>query len=344
MLPRHLPEPTLYLPGAGEPSLRWGILGPGWIAGEFTSALAKHTSQKVTAAGSRSVERARAFAEAHRIEHAVGSTEELVEHPEVDVVYVATPPRQHLEAGLAAIAAGKHVLIEKPFTATSHDAEILSTAARDAGVLAMEAMWSRYLPQASVLRSLVADGALGQIRIVQADHGQALNPGPNDRHMRPELGGGALLDLGIYPVQFSSELLGAPTAVHAVGALTASGVDAHASLVLTHEGGAQSMLYTSMFERTPVTAAVSGTEGFISFDSPFYNPSSFTLQAAAHGGPIVHWSDPTPLRGFDALSWEATALARFVSEGRTESPVHGLDETVSILRTIDTARAQLEAA
>src|SRR5919112_2445733 len=203
MLPSHLPEPELYRPGTGEPSLRWGMVGAGWIAGEFAKAVRTHTAQRIVAVASRSPERASSFAATHGIELALGSTEQLVTHPGVDVVYVATPQSEHLATGRAAIAAGKHVLIEKPITVTSAEARTLAEEARAAGVLVMEAMWTRYLPQTSVIRQLLADGVLGDVRAVLADHGQAIAADPQHRLYRPELGGGALLDLGVYPVQFS---------------------------------------------------------------------------------------------------------------------------------------------
>ncbi|MFB8267546.1 Gfo/Idh/MocA family protein [Streptomyces sp. NPDC055955] len=344
MLPSRLPEPDLYLPGTGEPSLRWGVVGPGWIAGEFVKSVRAHTAQQVVAVASRSLDRASAFAATHGIDLALGSTEQLLTHPDVDVVYVATPQSEHLSIGLAAIAAGKHVLIEKPITVSAEEAQTLADAARAAGVLVMEAMWSRYLPQTSVIRSLLADGVLGEIRTVLADHGQAITADPQHRLYRPELGGGALLDLGIYPVQFASMVLGAPTRLTAVGGLTKTGVDAYSTLVLTHEREAQATLYTSILARTPMTAVIAGSEATLSIDGSFYTPTSFTLSSADRGGPVLTWSDPTNLKLFDGLSWEATALARFVGEGRTESPVHTLDESIAILSTIDEARAQIAAS
>ncbi|ADJ48970.1 GFO/IDH/MocA family oxidoreductase [Amycolatopsis mediterranei S699] len=344
MLPSHLPDPELYVPGSGEPPLRWGIIGPGWIAGEFAKALRTHTAQRLVAVSSRSAERSASFAAEHGIELALGSAEQLVTHPDVDVVYVATPPSEHLPIGLAAIAAGKQVLIEKPITTSAAEARTLADAARAAGVLVMEAMWSRYLPQTSVIRRLLADGVLGEVRAVLADHGQAITADPQHRLYRPDLGGGALLDLGIYPVQFSSMVLGAPTRVTAVGGMTKTGVDAYSTLVLSHEGEAQATLYSSILARTPMTAVIAGSEATISIDGSFYAPTSFTLSGTDHLAADLRWSDPTGLRRFDGLSWEATALARFAGEGRIESPVHTLEETVSILTTIDDARARIAAS
>lgn len=341
MLPTHLPTASLYRSRTGEPSLRWGIIGPGWIAGEFAKALREHTAQRLVAVSSRSAERGGEFAAAHGIERAHGSTEALVGDPEVDVVYVATPPSDHLRTGLAAIAAGKHVLIEKPIAVSAAEARELADAARSMGVLVMEAMWTRYLPQTSVIQQLLGDGVLGEVTAVLADHGQAIAPDPRHRLLRPELGGGALLDIGIYPVQFSSMVLGAPTEIVATGAMTDTGVDAYSTVVLSHEGGSQSTLFSSIRARTPMSGTIAGSEASIALDGPFYNPTTFTLVGADFFSTPLTWSDPTGVKGFAGLSWEANAFARFVGEGRIESPIHTHDETVSILATIDQARAQL---
>lgn len=339
-----LPAAQIFTPGAGEPSLRWGIVGPGWIAGEFATSLRAHTTQRLTAVGGRDLGRAEAFAARYGIENAVGSVEELVQHPEVDVVYIATPHSEHAAIGLAAIAAGKHVLIEKPITVTAAEAASLFEAARAAGVVVMEAMWTRYLPQTSVLRALLADGALGDVRSVVADHGQRIIRPATHRMYDPALGGGALLDLGVYPAQFLQMVLGATTSLTATGSVTDTGVDADAVVVATHEGGAVSTLSTSMLVRTPTNATIAGTEGFVHLDGPFYNPTSFTVNSSAHGAPSVRWEDPTMLRGFAALSYEATALATFAGEGRTESPLHTGEETVAVMRMLETAREQVLAA
>ncbi|WP_415854160.1 Gfo/Idh/MocA family protein [Sinomonas sp. G460-2] len=341
MMPTTLPEPELYLPGTGEPSLRWGIVGPGWIAGEFAQAVRRHTAQKIVAVSSRSRDRAVSFAALHGIGLALDSAEELVNHPDVDVVYVATPQREHLAIGLTAIAAGKHVLIEKPIAMNAAEAQSLADASSAAGVMLMEAMWSRYLPQASVIRRLLDDGVVGQVRGVLADHGQIVANRPGQRHYLPEEGGGALLELGIYLIQLDSMALGTPRGVIAVGGMTETGVDAYSTVVLSHEADAQSTLYTSIVARTPMTAVIAGSEASINIDSCFYAPSSFTLVGPDYSGPTLSWADQTGLKVYDGLSWEATALARFVGEGRNESPVHTLAETVSILATIDEAKAQL---
>ncbi|MEN2742465.1 Gfo/Idh/MocA family oxidoreductase [Microbacterium sp. X-17] len=340
-LPRTLPDPELFLPNSGEPVLRWGVLAPGGIAAAFAGALRANTAQRLHAVGSRTLARAEAFAARHGAANAYGSYEQLVADPEVDVVYVAAPQSEHLALGLLAIGAGKHVLIEKPMATNARDALRLVAAATEAGVFLMEAMWTRYLPQTSVIRQLLADGVLGAVRAVTADHGQAIPFDPQSRLYRKDLGGGALLDLGIYPIQLDSMVLGAPTAVTAHGRMTETGVDATSTLVLAHGPDAQSTLTTTLEYRTPTVGVISGDEAFIQLDGPFHVPNGFTLSGNGWGGPRVSWSDPTFVGLFNGLSWEANALARFVGEGRRESPIHTLEETVSILETIDEAMRQL---
>jgi predicted dehydrogenase len=344
MLPTTFPEPDLFSPGAGEPALRWGVIAPGQIAGAFVAAMHRCTAQRVVAVGSRSMDRAEGFAAEHGIDRAYGSYEQLVADPAVDVVYIAAPQSEHLALGLLAIAAGKHALIEKPLATTAADARTLVDAAAAAKLFLMEAMWSRYLPQTSVIRTLIADGVLGDIRGVFADHGQAVPFDPSHRLYRPELGGGALLDLGIYPVQLDSMILGTPHRVTAVGGLAETGVDSYSTLVLDHGPDVQSTLSTTLAVRTPTRAAILGTQARIETGSPFFIPTWFELADNGFLTDTLRWDDPTGLSVFDGLSWEATALATFVGEGRTESPLHTLDETISILETLDEATRQLREA
>ncbi|WNM27270.1 Gfo/Idh/MocA family oxidoreductase [Demequina capsici] len=335
------PAPRLFAPGQGEPSLRWGVIGPGSIAGWFVSAMRTRTAQTVAAVSSRSLERAEEFAARHGIARAYGSTEQLLADPEIDVIYIAATQNEHVNLGLAAIAAGKHVLVEKPLAMTAAEAQTMVDAARAQGVLLMEAMWSRYQPKASVIRQLLADGVLGEIRHVHADHGQSLPAG--HRLYRADLGGGALFDLGIYPVQLDSMVLGAPQSIHVTGAMTDSGVDAHATLVLGH-GTAQSTLTTSMIARTPTTAVIAGSEACLALDGPFHVPADMVLTGNQFLGERHVWSDPTGVGLMDALCWEATALATYVGEQRLESPLHTHQETVSIIGTLEEALRQIRAS
>jgi len=342
MLPNTLPEVEFLHPERGEPSLRWGMIGAGWIAEFFAAAVRAHTAQRITAMASRRPERAAALAARVGIETVYATHAELLADPAVDVVYVAAPQSEHLALGLEAIAAGKHVLIEKPLATNAVDAQLLVDAARSAGILLMEAMWSRYQPQALLIRRLIADGVIGEPRTVVADHGQPIAADPDHRLLVPGTGGGALLDLGIYPVQLDSMVLGVPDSVTAVGSLTASGVDAVSTLVLGH-GTEQSTLMTSLLTRTPTIACISGTDARIEIEGPFHIPTGFTVRSHDLFEEPLVWRDETGVSLMDGLAWEATAFARYVGEGRSESPLHTLGETVSILATIDEARRQLGA-
>ncbi|KQR07539.1 oxidoreductase [Xanthomonas sp. Leaf148] len=208
----------------------------------------------------------------------------------------------------------------------------------------MEAMWSRYLPQTSVIRKLLADGALGDVRQVFADLSQRGPSDPAHRQRSPELGGGALLDLGVYAVQFSSMILSTPTAITAVGELTDTGVDAFSTIMLSHRAHAQSTLISSIVARSSSMAYVTGTDGRIDLVGDFHNPTTLRIGNNADASTPVEWTDPTGIKGYEGLSWQANAAARYIGEGRSESPLHPLDEVVQIMTTLDVARAQLHTA
>lgn len=340
-LPSALPSPRTP-PPREAPSLRWGVMAPGGIAKDFVAALQRHTTQRVVAVGSRSPERAEAFRAAHHLERAYGSYEELARDSEVDAVYVAAVNSGHRALALLAIDAGKAVLVEKPFMCTAGEAREVAAAARTRGVLCMEAMWTRYLPQTDVLRQLLDAGVLGEVRSLAADHSQWL---PRDgRLFKPELGGGALLDLGVYPVAFAFSVLGPPDHLHAHGTLTESGLDAQAVLTLQYDSGAVAAVTTSMLATMPTGAAIGGTEATVRFDEPFYQPRGFTLfRSEMQGGGSLRWQDGTGIGVPDGLCYQAAALARYVTEGRTDSPLLGLDESTAIMETLDGARHQLGA-
>lgn len=340
-LPSTLPVPRTP-PPREAPSLRWGIMAPGGIANDFVAALQHQTGQRVVAAGSRSLERAEAFCDKHHLDRAYGSYEELASDPEVDVVYVATVNSGHRDGALLAINAGKAVLVEKPFTSTAAEAREVAAAARSRGVLCMHAMWTRYLPQTDVLRQILDAGLLGDVQFLAADHSQWL---PRDgRLFKPELGGGALLDLGVYPVAFASSVLGRPARLFAHGMLTDDGLDSQAVLTLQYASGAVAAITTSMLAPMPTGAAIGGTEAMLRFDEPFYQPFGFTVaRSGMQGGGSVRWEDQSGIGVPDGLCYQAAALARYAVEGRTDSPLLGLDESIAIMETLDEARHQLGA-
>jgi predicted dehydrogenase len=320
------------------PPIRWGILGAGGIAGSFADAVNAHTRAQLVAVGSRNRDRASRFATAHHVPTTHVGYRDLVEDTQVDAVYVATPHSEHREHALLAIGAGKHVLVEKAFTRNAGEAEEVFAAARAAGVFVMEAMWTRFLPHVAALHQVVAAGEIGEIVHIAADHGQRFRYDPKSRLFDPALAGGALLDLGVYPVSFTHDLLGVPDSVHAVGQLTDTGVDGQVSMTLGYGSQVQATLSTTLWARTPTRAHISGTEGNIQVEGPFYAPTSFTV--ARNDG--ARWTFDRPAaRG---LQYEAAEVARCVAEGRTESARMPWDGTLDVMRTMDEVRRQIGLA
>ncbi len=318
-------------PGTGEvPPLRWGIIGTGRIAAAFCDDLQLTASGSVVAVGSRTVESAGRFAAAHGVARAHGSYDALVADPDVDAVYVATPHPMHRDNAVAAIAAGRPVLVEKAFTMTGAEARDVAGAARAAGVFAMEAMWTRFLPHVVEIRRRIAAGDLGELVTVMADFGAWFPRDPESRLFAPELGGGALHDLGVYPVSFASMILGPPDGVLAAVEPAFTGVDGLVSALLTHPTGAHAVVTAASSADSPVRAAIVGTEARIEIDPPWHAPSAFTL--TDRHGRTDRWAQGHEGRG---LRHQADEAARCVAAGLTESQVMPLDETVSVMDTLD---------
>jgi predicted dehydrogenase len=316
--------------------LRWGIMGTGWIASEFASDLELLDDAELVAVGSRSQSTADAFGAKHGVQRCYPTYAELAADPDVDAVYVASPHPMHADDTLLAIEAGKAVLCEKPFTVTASQARELVAAAAAHGTFLMEAMWTRFLPHIVRVRELLAAGALGEIRTVIADHGQRFEFDPASRGFAPELGGGALLDLGVYPVSLASMVLGTPSKVTAVSDPTVTGVDMQTSMLLQHPGGAHAVLTCTMEADSPVTATIVGTKARIEIDSTWYAPTTFRV--ISNDGDVTEYDEPSQGRG---MQFEAAEVALGVRSGWLESPVLPLAETVAIMATMDEVRAQI---
>lgn len=336
-----LPRPRLIDP-ASVPALRWGVVGAGRIAGLFVQAATRHTTQRIVAVAARDSSRSQAFAAMYGIATVHPSVDALLADAGIDVVYIATPHSAHHDLALAAIAAGKHVLIEKPIAVSSVQAAQIAAAAAAVGVLVMEAMWTRYLPQHDVLRQLVADGALGEVSEVRADFGAAAPYDPAGRLWNPDLAGGALLDLGVYPIAFASGILGTPSRVLASGTKTAAGVDLRSAAILTSPIGADAYVSSSIVSDQPTRATVIGATARVELARPWYAPTKLRLVSRGDGRSTTEvWTDDTFGDSYAGLSYEATALAAYVGQGRLESPVHTLAETTAVLATIESIHAQL---
>ncbi|WP_457101112.1 Gfo/Idh/MocA family protein [Microbacterium sp. P5_E9] len=316
--------------------LRWGILATGGIAHMFTKDL-RTAGLDIAAVGSRRADAARAFADEFEIPHAHDSYEALVDDPDVDIVYVATPHPAHADNAILALEHGKHVLVEKPFTLNAAEAARVRDVAAANGLLAMEAMWTRYLPHMARIRELLAEGALGDVRAVTADHTQSISTDPAHRLNALELGGGALLDLGIYPVSFAWDMLGAPTTVTAAARLSETGADAEVATIFTHASGALSTTISAARSAGPNTAHVIGTDARIDIDRVWYSATSFRV-TRPDGTVVEDYISQIDGRG---MQYQALAAERILAEGRTDSDILPIDETVAIMGTLDEIRAQI---
>ncbi|MFS2242571.1 Gfo/Idh/MocA family protein [Microbacterium sp. OR16] len=325
-------------PLRGGPALRWGVVAPGGIAADFVHALHAHTDQRVIAVASRSVDRARSFARRHDIARVHDDYAGLYDDEQVQIVYIAAPHSEHRRLAIDAIAAGKHVLIEKPIGLSADEAREVAAAAGAAGVFAMEAMWTRFLPQTDVMLHLLEDGIIGDPRLLLADLGFAADPADGGRLFDPALGGGALLDLGVYPVWLSHLWLGTPTAVTAVGTLTDSGVDQQSALVLDYASGAQALLSTSIRVTSPGAASISGSDGSVQIDPSFVFPGGFSAQRGDARGRFV---DESGLGHREGMAWQAVSVAEHIDDGLLESPLHPLRTSIEVVTIIDEARRQL---
>ncbi len=314
--------------------VRWGILGTGGIARAFAADL-KLTGHEVVAVGSRTAESARRFASDFGIPRAHPSYEALVADDAVDIVYVATPHTRHHSDASLALRAGRHALVEKPFTINAAEAQELADLARERGLVLLEAMWTRWLPHMVAVRKLVADGALGEIRSLLADHTQRLPDDPAHRINALELGGGALLDLGVYPISFASDLLGTPTSHQAAATFKDTGADAETAILFRYPGGQTAVLYCASTTPGPNRATVLGTEGRIEIDAVWYTPTTFRQYDAA-GELVSTFEQTVPGRG---MQFQADEAERLIASGRDQAgEIMPLSESISIMATMDQVR------
>ena len=260
----------------GRP-IRWGILGTGRVAGRFAQALRELDDARLLAAGSRRLATAEAFARHHGVERAYGSYAQLAADPDLDIVYVASPHALHREHSLLCLEAGRAVLCEKPFALNATEAREVIASARSRGLFCMEAMWTRFLPAMRRLTELVDAGAIGELRMVTAQLGFPSEPDPSSRLFDPALGGGALLDLGVYPLALASQLLGRPVEVASAATLDATGVDEQSALLLRYEGGGIASLGASLRNLALNEAYIVGSTGQIRVHGPLNQPQALTV-------------------------------------------------------------------
>ena len=315
---------------------KWGIIGTGGIARAFATDIALLGDHVVAAVGSRSLEKAENFIKSIPGAKAYGSFDALLNDSHIDAIYVATPHPSHKENVIAALKAKKPVLCEKPFAVNAAEAKEMVATAKANDVALMEAMWARFLPHYAKIREIVASGVLGQITTIHADHGQRLADQNIPRLVEPSLAGGALLDLGIYPISFAHMILGVPQSITSTAVLTDKGVDAQSSMIFDYSNGAQAVLNTTMIVQTPCTAVIAGLNGFLEVNRTFYNPTSMRL--TLFDGTITDY--PSDYKGH-GLREQAVEFARVVKSGAKESPILTWADTIAIMEIMDTVRSQI---
>ena len=344
--PRHIPRPPGTPIDGGDPlaatgrTLRWGVVSTGGIARSVTPRIASMRDATLHAVSSRRPEKAKAFAEEFGFATSYGDGDVpgyqlLADDPDVDVVYVATPHASHHEVTRAVIEAGKHALVEKAFTINAREAEDLAALARARGVFVMEAVWTRFLPVFQRVLDVIESGEIGDVHWLQGDLGFRAAEDPRDRLWAPEAGGGALLDLSVYPLTWALGALGFPASLLARGVLTDDGVDASNALTLSYEGGEQVQLLSTLRAQAARSVTIGGTRGTIRTLGSLTGPDGFVLQGDG---------DPREERFATARHrhvYQLREVTRCIQQGLVESPTMPLAHTLQTMRLFDEARRQL---
>jgi predicted dehydrogenase len=314
--------------------LRWGIAGPGGIAARFAGAMTRVDDGEIVAVASRSADRAREFADRFDVAARYDDYRGLAEDPEVDAVYVATPHSRHEADTLLYLAAGKHVLCEKPFALNTAQARRMVDAAAASGTFLMEAVWSRFLPSYRALVDVVGSGRIGTPLQVEGTFGFRRPVDPTHRLFDPHLGGGALLDLGIYPIQLSTLVLGPIGHLAAAGVIGPTGVDEQVAAVLRHERGGLGVIQAAITVPLACTARISGSDGWIDLPAFMHCPTEITVTGALSAPEVVDCS----FEG-DGSEFEIAEVHRCVAAGLTESPIMPLADTLALAEAMDAVRA-----
>jgi predicted dehydrogenase len=328
--------------GNGQRVLRWGVVATGRIAHRVTRDLACLEDAELYAVSSRSNGAAEAFATEHGFAASYHDGpsgtgyQQLFADPLVDVVYIATPHAQHFEVARAALDAGKHVLCEKPLTINAREARELVRMAGERGLFLMEAVWTRFLPATRRVLELIDGGQIGVVRWVQADLGFPAAYDPADRLWDPAAGGGALLDLAVYPLTWAIAALGFPTGLAAKGHLNQDGVDVQNTIALDYPEGAAAQLTSSLQAAGPGTATISGSTGWIRTGSPLYNPRMLEICGLDGSIRVEEFNEAT-----EGFIHELRETARCIRAGLQESPLMPWSETVQVMELLDEARQQL---
>lgn len=316
-------------------SIRWGIVGTGNIASQFVSDLKYAPGALGFAVASRDLSRANDFADRFEIERRYGSYEELATDHDVDVVYVATPHRFHFHNAKLMLEAGKAVLCEKPMTVNRRECEALIEIARANNVFLMEALWTRFFPLIQRLKRLVEDRVIGTIELLEADFGFNAPFAPESRVYNPDLAGGALLDVGIYPVSLALHLFGEPARIQSSASIGQSGVDETTAVTLEFENGPIAQLHCSVRSQTETAARLYGRDGMIHLPMEWYQPREMLVKTE-NGNERFE----TSVSGY-GYHYEAAHVMECIIAGVTESDIMPLSESLAIVRTLDEIRSQI---
>lgn len=316
-------------------TIRWGILGPGNIAVQFAQGIQAAPDAELVAVGSRSLDSAHRFADRFGAARRYGSYAELARDPEVDVIYIAVPHPQHVGAALLCLDAGKAVLCEKPFTVNLAEAERVVARAREKRVFLMEALWTRFIPAVVHAKALVDSGAIGEPKMVQADFGAVFNVDDTHRVMDPALAGGALLDIGIYPISVATFFLGPVEDVQASAAIGRTGVDEQIAVSMRHRNGGVSLSGATILARSPFDAVITGTTGRIRLNGDLCRPRSLTL-TRGEGEEYIE----LPYDG-NGYQFQADHVNECLRAGQLESTLLPLDHTLATMKVLDTTRERI---
>jgi predicted dehydrogenase len=348
------------------PPLKWGIIGTGGIAGLFAREVLS-AGGEIVAVASRDKARAEQFKQlsgsgrygvqygnipggsagggGSHIAKAYGSYAELIADSEVEAIYIATPHSDHHQTALQALSGGKHLLVEKAFTQNFPQAQEVFDQARRSGMFVMEAMWTRFLPHIREVKEIIESGKIGEIVALFADHGQFIPYNATHRLFNPQLAGGALLDLGVYPVSFAQYILGEPDEIQAQAVFAPTGVDASMALIFHYSRGTQAVLHTTSLSSTPTTASICGTLGRIDIRTPFYRPSDFIV--TMNDGSTLEYQGKREQReligrdGSYGMHFEAAEVARCIATGQTQSDIMPWGDSLAVMRIMDQIRDQV---
>lgn len=315
-------------------TFNWGIIGPGKIAHKFAQDLEQVSGAKLLAVASRSQERAQGFADLYNAPHAFDNLAEFLALPELDVVYVATPHSSHANYTLQCLEAEKAVLCEKPWAINQREAEQMIRLAREKQVFLMEAIWTRFLPTTQKILSIIEEGIIGEVRSVKADFGfRAEKPDPSGRMLNPALGGGALLDIGLYPVFLAKLLLGQPSNIYAHARFADTGVDVETSMILDYTGQQVANLHCTFGAHTKTEAFIHGSIGSIHWHSRWHEPTHFSVLLPDQG-PENYFYEYSA----HGYNYEAERVQECLAEGLTECPELPLEFSLGMTQILDRIR------